>query len=318
METVSFVIPCYRSENTIGKVVSEIKEIFKVQSSYGYEIILVNDYSPDNVWQVIQQLAQDPQIKGVCLAKNFGQASAVMAGYAHVTGDYVVTVDDDGQSPLDSMMDALKLLKDQDYDVVYGTCEEAKFNVFRRMGSKINSWMAKVMFDRPTTERVVSLSVARRFVIDEMLNYNHAYPYISGLVYRTTRNIGYIPVQHRKRLMGTSGYSFRKLVKVWLNGFTAFSIKPLRMASFLGFIAAFLGLICALVTIINKLVHPNVAIGWSSTISIMLILGGIILLVLGMIGEYLGRIYMCINQTPQYVIRETVNIKKNQSGQENM
>lgn len=311
MEIVSFVIPCYRSEKTISTVVNEIKEIFMEQEEYDYEVILVNDYSPDNVWGVIKQLSKDPKVKGVCLAKNFGQASAVMAGYSQVSGNFVVTVDDDGQSPLDSMMAALKLLKEKDYDVVYGTCTEAKFNIFRRIGSKINGWMAKVMFDRPSTERVVSLSVARRFVIDEMLRYQHSYPYISGLVYRTTRNIGYLPVKHRKRMMGTSGYSFRKLVKVWLNGFTAFSIKPLRMASVLGFVASVLGLICALITVINKLIHPNVAIGWSSTISVTLILGGIILLVLGMIGEYLGRIYMCINQTPQYVIREKVNFSEN-------
>lgn len=308
MEKVSFVIPCYRSEKTIEIVVKEIKELFSGQTEYDYEIVLVNDYSPDNVWSVIKKLTEDTKIKGVCLAKNFGQASAVMAGYGQVTGDYIVTVDDDGQSPLDSMMQALELLKEKDYDVVYGTCEEAKFNLFRRMGSKLNSWMAKVMFDRPSSERVVSLSVARRFVIEEMLRYQNAYPYISGLVYRTTRNIGYLPVQHRKRMMGTSGYSFGKLVKVWLNGFTAFSIKPLRMASILGFVSSFLGLLCAVITIINKLIHPNVAIGWSSTISVTLILGGIILLVLGMIGEYLGRIYMCINQTPQYVVRETINI----------
>jgi len=307
METVSFVIPCYRSEKTIGKVVAEIQIVMKDLVEYNYEIILVNDYSPDNVWSVIKEMCRDSHIKGICLAKNFGQASAVMAGYSKVTGDYVITVDDDGQSPLDSSSEAIRLLKSQDFDVVYGTCEEAKFNVFRRFGSKVNSWMAKVMFDRPVTKRVVSFSVARRFVIDEMVRYHNAYPYISGLVYRTTRNIGYLPVHHRKRMMGESGYSFKKLIGVWLNGFTAFSIKPLRIASFLGVVTSFVGLMCALITIVNKIIHPLVAIGWSSTMSILLILGGIILLVLGMIGEYVGRIYMCINESPQYVIREFID-----------
>lgn len=307
MEKISFVIPCYRSEKTIEIVVAEIKELMKTQSSYDYEIVLVNDFSPDNVWSVIKKLCEDSRIKGVCLSKNFGQASAVMAGYSKVTGDYVITVDDDGQSPLDSTMEAISLLHKGDFDVVYGTCGEAKFNLFRRLGSKINGWMAKVMFDRPSTERVVSFSLARRFVIDEMLRYQHAYPYISGLVYRTTRNIGYLPVAHRKRMVGQSGYSLKKLIKVWLNGFTAFSIKPLRMASIFGIVVSFLGLISALFTIINKIIHPSVAIGWSSTVSILLILGGVILLVLGMIGEYIGRIYMCINESPQYVIRESLN-----------
>ena len=310
MEKISYVIPCYRSEKTIEIVVSEIIGIMEKQSSYDYEIVLVNDFSPDNVWQIIKKLCENDKIKGVCLAKNFGQASAVMAGYSKVTGDYVITVDDDGQSPLDSTMEAMRLLKSGDFDVIYGTCEEAKFNIFRKLGSKINGWMAKVMFDRPAAERVVSFSLARRFVVDEMLKYHHAYPYISGLVYRTTRNIGYLPVAHRKRMVDQSGYSLKKLIKVWLNGFTAFSIKPLRIASIFGIIVSFLGLISALFTIINKIIHPSVAIGWSSIVSIMLILGGVVLLVLGMIGEYVGRIYMCINESPQYVIRESINEKR--------
>lgn len=307
MEKISFVIPCYRSENTIEKVVGEIQNIMQEMTGYLYEIILVNDCSPDNVWNKIKELCRDNRIKGICLAKNFGQASAVMAGYSKVTGDYVIVIDDDGQSPLDSTKTAIELLKEKDYDVVYGTCEEAKFNVFRRIGSKVNSWMARVMFDRPTDKRVVSFCVLKRFVIEEMKRYHHAYPYISGLVYRTTKNIGYLTVKHRKRMQGKSGYSFKKLIGVWLNGFTAFSIKPLRMASVLGVTASVLGLISAIITVINKLIHPNVAIGWSSTVSIVLIMSGIILLVVGLIGEYLGRIYMCINESPQFVIREIIN-----------
>jgi glycosyltransferase involved in cell wall biosynthesis len=307
MEKISFVIPCYRSEKTIEKVVDEIISTMNLEKNYDYEIILVNDYSPDGVWDVINKLCSNIKIKGICLAKNFGQASAVMAGYSQVTGDYIITMDDDGQSPVDATFEILNKLKNENFDVVFGISTEVQFNTFRRFGSKVNGMMAKAMFDRPADKRIVNFSISRRFVIEEMKKYHNPYTYISGLVYRSTANIGYLPVIHRARISGKSGYSFKKLLSVWLNGFTAFSVKPLRIASYFGVITAVLGILFGFITVINKLLNPAVAVGWSSIVSIMLILGGIILLVLGMIGEYLGRIYICINNAPQYVIKEVVN-----------
>lgn len=308
METISFVIPCYRSEHTIRDVVTEIQSIMAQQKEYGYEIVLVNDGSPDNVWSVIRDLCGDVRIKGITFSKNFGQASAVMAGFAASTGDFVFSLDDDGQSPVDSVMEMMDEIKKGDYDVVYGITTEVQFGLYRRLGSKLNGWMAKVMFDRPTDKRIVNISVVRRYVIDEMLRYEYPYPYISGLVHRTTRRIGYVPVKHRARQSGTSGYSFKKLVAVWMNGFTSFSIKPLRLASYMGFATAAVGLAGCIITIVSKLLRPEIAVGWSSIICVVLIMGGINLVVLGLIGEYLGRIYMSQNKTPQYVIRESINV----------
>lgn len=307
MEKISFVIPCYRSENTIQNVVTELTSIMDVQKTYNYEIILVNDNSPDNVWNVIHKLCSNKRIKALSFSKNFGQASAVMAGYKIATGDFIFTLDDDGQSPVDSVLEMLNEIKKEDYDVVYGITTEVQFGLYRKIGSKLNSWMAKVMFNRPTDKRIVNISVVRKYV-NEMLRYQHPYPYISGLIHRTTRKIGYVQVKHRARISGTSGYSFRKLVGVWMNGFTSFSIKPLRIANYLGFITAILGMLGGIYTLIHKIVNPMTAIGWSSIVCIILILGGINLIILGIIGEYLGRIYMSQNQTPQYVIREYINI----------
>lgn len=308
MEKISFVIPCYRSEYTIRDVVTELQSIMAEQQAYDYEIVLVNDGSPDNVWSVIQELSSDIRIKGVTFSKNFGQASAVMAGFAASTGDFVFSIDDDGQSPVDSVMDMMEELKKNDHDVVYGITTEVQFGLYRKLGSKLNSWMAKIMFDRPTDKRIVNISVLRKYIVEEMLRYQYPYPYISGLVHRTTRRIGYVPVKHRARQSGTSGYSFKKLVAVWMNGFTSFSIKPLRIASYMGFATAAVGLVGCIITVISKLLRPETAVGWSSIICVILIMGGINLVVLGLIGEYLGRIYMSQNKTPQYVIRESINV----------
>jgi undecaprenyl-phosphate 4-deoxy-4-formamido-L-arabinose transferase len=170
--------------------------------------------------------------------------------------------------------------------------------------------MASALFDRPKGHRVLSLCVLKKFVVKEMLHYNGPYTYLSGLVYRTTKNVGYLQVKHRERKSGKSGYSLRKLFGLWMNGFTAFSVKPLRFATIFGFIIAFFGLLFGGVTIINKMLNPEIAAGWSSIISIILIMNGIMLMFFGLIGEYVGRIYMSINNSPQYVIRRTINKKE--------
>ena len=316
MEKISFVIPCYRSAKTIGDVVSELQQIMREQSEYDYEIILTNDGSPDNVWDVIKELcSKDEKVKGITFSKNFGQAAAVMAGYGKATGDYICTIDDDGQSPVDAVMELMKEMKEGDHDVVYGITTEVQFGLYRKIGSKINGLMAKMMFDRPTDKRIVNISLIKKYIIDEVVKYEYPYPYISGLVHRTTRRIGYVPVKHRARQSGKSGYSFKKLLAVWMNGFTSFSIKPLRMASYLGFFTAGMGLLGTIVIVILKLLRPATAVGWSSLICTILIMGGINLIVLGLIGEYLGRMYMSINQTPQYVIRECLNEKDSESSE---
>lgn len=304
---ISYVIPCYCSAKTIESVVQEIKEKMQTIQDYVYEIILINDSSPDNTFDVIKELCKkDNNIKGIGLAKNFGQHAALMAGFHQVTGDIIVCLDDDKQTPADEV-DKLIDKIEEGYDVVYASYGNKRHSLFRNFGSKVNSLMTEYMLGKPKELYISSYFAAKRFVVDEMMRYKNSYPYVIGLVLRTTRNICNVEVTHREREIGTSGYSLKKLLALWTNGFTSFSVLPLRLATFSGVFAAGIGFLYAIWTIIKKIINPAVPVGWSSTIAIMLILGGLILLVLGMIGEYIGRIYISINDSPQYVIREELN-----------
>jgi len=305
MSKFSFVIPCYRSEKTISVVVDEIKSEMKKRADDTYEIILVNDHSPDNVWSVIEELAaENENLTGVNLARNFGQHCALMAGYAQCSGDYVVSLDDDGQAPLDSLCDLIAKIE-EGYDVVYAYYQEIKQSLFRRFGSRVAGKMGEIMLNPPKDLKGSSFYIARKFVIDEMVNYRNPYPYLMGLVLRVTKNIACVETKHRSRLEGTSGYSFARLFGLWMNGFTAFSIKPLQFSTALGFAFSILGFIYAITIVVRKVMGVTGLEGWTSIIALLLILGGIVLMMLGLIGEYVGRIYICINNSPQYVIKET-------------
>ena len=303
---LSFVIPCYRSENTVMRVVDEIETTVALRPEYDFEIILVNDGSPDNVWKVIRDRTMvDDKVIGINLSKNFGQHSALMAGYNHVSGDLIVSLDDDGQTPANEVFKLVDKI-DEGYDLVYASYGETHQNVIRRIGSKFAKTMSDYMFDiKGDNNQGSSYYIAKRFVIDEIINYQNPFPYLGGLILRVTRNIGFVFVDHRDRMEGRSGYSFKGLINLWLNGFTAFSVKPLRIGTKMGFFIATAGFVYALITIIRKLfITPDMEAGWSSIISIMLISSGFILVMLGLIGEYVGRIYICINSSPQYVIKD--------------
>jgi len=302
---ISFVIPCYRSEKSVEGVVTEIQSVLSQRPAIDYEIVMVSDHSPDGVYSVVERLcAADPMhLKGLEFSQNFGQHSALMAGYARAKGDYVLSLDDDGQAPVDAIYEMVDQLERGKYDVVYGTYPEKKHNFFRNLGSQINDMMTVWLLGKPATLKVTSFFLARKFVIHEMLNYAGPYPYLYGLVFRITKNIGEVPVKHRARLDGGSGYTFSKLLGLWMNGFTAFSVKPLRIASYAGMLCAFLGFSFGIWAIVNKLIiHPEAPMGYSSMMAALLFIGGMLMLILGLIGEYIGRIYICINRSPQYVV----------------
>ncbi len=306
-QLVSFVIPCYRSSKTIGGVVEEIDKAMKRLSKYRYEIILVNDCSPDETFEVIRGIcAERKDICGINLARNFGQHAALMAGFHYVRGDILVCLDDDGQTPADEVGKLLAKLE-EGYDAVYARYEHKQHSTFRNLGSKVNEWMARVMIGKPKELYLSSYFAVKRFVVDEMLRYSNPYPYVIGLVLRTTNRITNVDVNHREREIGTSGYTVGKLFTLWFNGFTAFSIKPLRVATVLGAFSAAMGFLYGIYTSIKKLVNPNVVIGFSSLMSAVVIFGGIVMLMLGIIGEYIGRIYISMNNSPQYVVRECIN-----------
>ena len=304
---ISFCIPCYRSEKTLEGVINEIDESMKKMDSYDYEVILVNDGSPDDTWGKICEVAKKSahqNVLGINLAKNFGQHAAIMAALNASAGDYVVCLDDDGQTPADEV-DKLIAALENGADVAYARYSHKQHNLFRNFGTAMNEWMASVMLGKPKDLYVSSYFAVKRFVVNEMVKYESSYPYVIGLVLRTTRNIVNVDVTHRKREVGQSGYTLGKLFALWINGFTAFSIKPLRIATFTGAIFAVLGIIYGIYTVIKKFVLPDVQIGFSALMSAVVFMGGAIMLLLGMIGEYLGRLYISQNKNPQFVIRET-------------
>lgn len=316
MKKISFVIPCYRSEHTLPHVVAEINEKMKTLEQYEHEIILINDCSPDNTMKTIRQLCQENDgIKGIDFARNFGQHSALMAGLRHAVGDYVVCLDDDGQTPADEVDRLLDKLE-EGYDAVYAKYEHKHHSAFRNLGSKVNERMTRMMLGKPAELYVSSYFAVRRFVVEDMIRYENSYPYVIGLVLRATKNITNVVVDHRDREEGTSGYTLKKLMGLWFNGFTAFSVKPLRIATCIGGISAIVGFIYGTYTIIKRLIIPDVPMGFSSTMAAIVFFGGMIMLMLGLIGEYIGRIYISLNNSPQYVIREKINLEPgHRSGQ---
>ncbi|MDO4193731.1 MAG: glycosyltransferase family 2 protein [Erysipelotrichaceae bacterium] len=302
----SFVIPCYNSSLSISHVVKEIQDKMLEMQETEYEIILVNDHSKDNTKEVIFGLADQPNIRAISLAKNSGQDAACLCGYKASTGDYVISLDDDGQNPaneVDKLIDKLN----EGYDVVIAHYPNKQHESWRNIGSKVNDIMEIEMLGKPKELYVGSYFIAKRFIIDQITQYTNPYPYIRGLLLSATDNIANVDVHHRSREFGTSQYTLKKLLGLWVNGFTSFSVKPLRFSTLIGAMIALLGFIMTLYAVIHKLLHPEISAGWASLMSVTTLIGGMILLMLGMIGEYVGRIYISINHTPQYVIQEKKN-----------
>lgn len=307
---ISFVIPCYKSEHTIETVVEEVVGICD-QLGYQYEIITVNDCSPDNLLSKLMGMAEkNDSIKVIDLAKNFGQHSAMMAGANCSSGGYVVFLDDDGQCPVKELDRMLKPLIDGEADITIARYGKKEQSAFKNLCSNINEFVAKVMIDKPSDIQLGNFIAIKRYVVDEMCKYTGSYPYISGLLIRSSGRIKNVQMRERKRLRGGTTYTISKLFSLWINSFTAFSIKPLRFATMLGCFVALSGFIYGLVIIVRYMFSSITVDGWCSIMVVLLVVGGMILIVLGIIGEYIGRIYMCISNKPQYVIRSTYNIQE--------
>lgn len=303
---ISFVIPCYRSAHTLPGVINEIRETMEKLAAYDYEVVLINDCSPDDTFETIKRLCQENHnITGINLAKNFGQHSALMAGFHYVKGEIVICLDDDGQTPAD---EAGKLIEgiEQGADVVYAKYNHKHHSGFRNWGSHVNELMTRVMLGKPKELYISSYFAARRFIVEEMKRYTYAYPYVIGLVLRSTKNIINVEVEHRDRKEGASGYTIGKLLALWFNGFTAFSVKPLRIATVTGAVCALVGFLYGIYTIVKKIFinPPGLVTGFSALMSVMVFIGGMLMLMMGLVGEYMGRMYISMNNSPQYVIRE--------------
>lgn len=307
MSKLSFVIPCYGSELTIEGVLDEIHSVMEQKPGFDFEIICVNDCSPDNVWDVLKKRANDnAKIIIINLTKNMGKACAVIAGYSFVSGDFIVDLDDDGQCPLDRLWDLFSAIECGN-DIAYAGYPLKKQSAFKNFGSDINAFMAHHLIGKPKNLTTSNFSIKRRFVIEEAKKYKGPYPYLSGLFMKVTNKIVNVSMEERNRAAGHGNYTFRKSFALWMNGFTAFSIIPLRISSLVGLLTALAGFIFGIYIIIRKLFfYPDMITGYPSTMAVLLFVGGMIMLMLGMLGEYVGRIYLSQNGLPQYVIREVI------------
>jgi len=305
---LSFVIPCYRSANSIGDVAAEVEAAVATrENEFDHEIILVNDGSPDDTAAAITALCEsNRRLVFVDLSRNFGQHSALMAGFSQVRGEIVICLDDDGQTPADECFKLIDKVR-EGYDIVFAEYAKRKQSLFRNLGSRFNAACNHFFFGQPKNIVTNSYYACQRFVINNALQYPNPFPYITGLLFQSVSSHANVPVTHRPRREGESGYNLRKLISLWANGVTAFSIKPLRLANYIGWFTAVFGFLFALATIIRKIADPNMQAGWASTLAVMLTLGGVIIALIGIVGEYVGRIYLSINRSPQYVVRHIID-----------
>jgi len=230
---LTFVIPVYNGAATIGKVVREIHDLYRDLS---IEVVLVNDGSRDDTEKVCNALLREfpHSLTYVHLARNFGEHNAVLAGLNHSTGNYTAVLDDDGQNPPAEVRRMYDALRAGNHDVVYGRYRVKRHGRLRNFGSRVNDRVANVMLKKPKELYLSSFKVMNRFVLDEITGYRGPFPYIDGLILRTTSNISQIDVDHREREGSRSNYTLRKLFSLWLNMFLNFSITPLRVAAILG------------------------------------------------------------------------------------
>jgi undecaprenyl-phosphate 4-deoxy-4-formamido-L-arabinose transferase len=306
---LSIVIPVYNGAATIGPLVDKLESEFLGQMPL--EVVLVNDGSPrDNSAEVCTAIArQKPWVVFVDLSRNFGEHNAVMAGLNHCSGDRAVIMDDDFQNLPEEVHKLLDEL-DKGHDVVFSKYASKKHHPLRNLGSRFNNRVASVMLDKPRDLYMSSFKVINRFVIDEVIKYDGPYPYIDGLILRVTRRYGTVEVQHNDRAQGESNYTLRKLVSLWLNMFVNFSILPLRVVALAGFLFAALGLLGVAYAVYIKFTEPDLPLGWTSIVAAFLLVSSVQLISIGVLGEYLGRLFMKTNLLPQFVVKSTLNVQR--------
>lgn len=312
---ISFIIPCYKSEDSVGLVIEEIGQVVSQRPDFDYEVVAVNDCSPDGTLDAIRTIAEsDPRVIAIDLAKNGGRHNALMCGCHYASGDYIVFCDDDQQCPMDRLWDLLGPLINADeqgdtYDVSIARYPKKTQSAWKNFGSKVNDVVSNWILNKDPQLKFSNFSAMKRFVKDEVIKYTNPYPYLSGLMLSSTKRVCNVDMEERERTIGVGNYSFKKSVSLWLNSFTSFSVKPLRIATMLGFFFAFVGAVVAIVVVIRKLLLPVVAIGYSSLMAALMVIGGIIMMMLGLIGEYIGRIYISLNNSPQFVVRDVYGLE---------
>jgi polyisoprenyl-phosphate glycosyltransferase len=306
MKEISIVVPVYNSQDILFSLQEEIE---KALNSYNYELILVHDCGPDNSWDIITKLAKNnSNIVGVNVRKNYGQDNAIMAGLNLSNGDYVVIMDDDLQH---SPFDIPKLLKKckEGYDVCYANFESKKQSAWKNAGSWLNGKIAEYIIDKPKNIYLSPFELIKRDLVLEIIKYKGPYPYVQGLILNYTTNVTQINIEHHKRHTGVGNFNLIRSIRDFLKLATSFSVVPLRVATIIGFISAISGFMLIPFYMYQYIRGAHIVDGWTSLMVLFLLIGNLILISLGIIGEYLGRMYLNINNKPQYAVSEILNGK---------
>ena len=302
---LSFVIPMYNSADTIAALVRDIEAL---SIDGGHEVVLVNDGSADRTLDVCRDLVRTVRIPIIVVehARNFGEHNAVLTGWRHARGRHLVNLDDDGQNPPDEAVRLWEHAKASGLDVVYGHYAVKQHSAFRNAGSWLTNRMTDAALDKPAGFYLSSFRCVSAYIARQVVGYSGPYPYIDGLLLQVTQRIGSITVRHEHRRAGQSGYTLRRLVRLWLSAWLNFSLLPLRIATFLGFATASAGLVAFAVVVALYLANRGPAYGWGWVMASLLVFSGTQLVMLGLIGEYLGRTFLTVNQRPQSAVREVV------------
>ncbi|QIL70093.1 glycosyltransferase family 2 protein [Diaphorobacter sp. HDW4B] len=300
----SIVIPVYNSEKILPELLKQLNaELEKLGLLGDSELILVNDSSPDGSWDVLRSLTQlYPNLKAVNLAKNFGQHNAIMAGLQFASGDNIVLMDDDLQHSPAYIGDLLQALEKD--DVCFVRFEKRQHAGWKVAGSNFNNLLASHLVEKPKDLYLSSFKAFRKHIRAAVVQYEGPYPYIDGLILRSTNRIHVIDAVHRERFTGQGNYNLKRSVSLLMKMATGFSVAPLRLAIIIGVVFGLLSLLTVVYVIVDKLMNPSVQPGWTSIVAIVLAVSGIQMLFLGLIGEYMGRLYLNINKKPQFVVRE--------------
>jgi undecaprenyl-phosphate 4-deoxy-4-formamido-L-arabinose transferase len=301
---LSVVVPVYNGAATIGELVNALRAL---EIAGGLEIVLVVDGSPDNSLAVCKQLATEPGAPIVLLnlSRNYGEHNAVMAGLARARGSYAITMDDDLQNPPGEVTRLFEYARDGGYDAVYTYYEEKKHAAWRNLGSRFTNWCADHLIDKPRGLYLSSFRCLSAFVREQITaGYEGPFPYIDGLVFQVTQNVSRLQVQHLPRVEGRSNYTLARLFRLWLSMFSNFSVIPLRFATLFGIAFGTLGALAAVIVVAEAISSNKPPQGWASLMVAVLVLAGVQLIVVGLIGEYLGRMFLAVNRKPQYLVRE--------------
>jgi glycosyltransferase involved in cell wall biosynthesis len=302
---LTFVVPMYNAAQTIAALVHDIE---RQQVEGGHEIVLVNDGGQDNTMQVCRELVHTARVPITVIehARNFGEHNAVLTGWRHARGAHIVNLDDDGQNPPGEAVRLWRHATVSGADVVFGHYEIKQHSLWRNFGSWLTNRVTDVALDKPSGFYLSSFRCVTAFVAQQVVTYAGPYPYIDGLLLQVTQRIDSIVVAHEPRRSGASGYTLRRLLRLWLSAWLNFSLLPLRLATFAGLATAALGLIAFVVVLWLWIVNRGPAYGFGWLMTAFLIFSGTQLVMLGLIGEYLGRMFLTVNQRPQAVVREII------------